>query len=112
MAIHAKDDFDDLYRRATLKKIGDKDWNKRVKKTIAMLHKVFFFDHLYLGGGNSRQVKFSLPRNVSIVSNDAGMEGGAFVWLPKTGVPNKGTCGFHWGVIGKAGEFAPAPSAY
>jgi len=33
-----------------------------------------------LGGGNSRCVSFKLPRNVTLVSNDAGMEGGAFAW--------------------------------
>jgi polyphosphate glucokinase len=80
MAIHKHDDFDKYIGDRTLKKIGRKDWNKRIKKLIAMLGKVFFHDHLYLGGGNSRHVKFKLPRNVSIVSNDAGMEGGAFVW--------------------------------
>ena len=90
MAIHAKDDFDVYIGDHTLKKIGHKAWNKRVKKTIAMLHQVFFYDHLYLGGGNARRVKFKLPRNVSIVSNDAGMEGGAFVWLP-TGKINRAT---------------------
>jgi polyphosphate glucokinase len=83
MAVDAKNDFDLYLGDKTFKKIGRKDWNKRVEKTITMLHNVFFFDHLYLGGGNSRHVKFKLPPNVSIVSNDAGMEGGAFVWLPK-----------------------------
>jgi polyphosphate glucokinase len=81
MAVHPKHDFDDYLGDATLKKIGRKAWNKRVKKTVAMLGKVFFYDHLYFGGGNSRHVAFKLPGNVSIVSNDAGMEGGAFVWL-------------------------------
>lgn len=84
MAIRAKADFDVYIGDHTLKAIGPKAWNKRVKKTIVMLHQVFFFDHLYLGGGNARRVKFRLPRNVSIVSNDAGMAGGAFVWLPKS----------------------------
>ncbi len=84
MAIRARDDFDVYIGDHTLKAIGPKAWNKRVKKTIAMLHEVFFFDHLYLGGGNARRIKFKLPRNVSIVSNDAGMAGGAFVWLPRT----------------------------
>jgi polyphosphate glucokinase len=83
MAVHPKHDFDDYLGDATLKKIGRKEWGKRVKNTMAMLGKVFFYDHLYFGGGNSRHVKFKLPDNVSIVSNDAGMEGGAFVWLPK-----------------------------
>ena len=27
-----------------------------------------------------RAAEFKLPRNVTIVSNDAGMEGGAFAW--------------------------------
>jgi polyphosphate glucokinase len=83
MAAHPKDDFDNYLGDHTLKKIGRKAWNRRVKKTIAMLGQVFFYDHLYLGGGNSRLVKFKLPRNVSIVSNDAGLEGGAFVWCPR-----------------------------
>jgi len=83
MAVHPKHDFDDYLGDAALKQIGNKSWNKRVKKTVTMLNKVFFYDHLYFGGGNSRNVKVRLPKNVSIVSNDAGMEGGAFVWLPK-----------------------------
>ncbi|HWY61947.1 MAG TPA: ROK family protein [Rhizomicrobium sp.] len=83
MAPHAKDDFDAYLGDRTLKKIGHKAWRKRLNKTIVMLNKVFFYDHLYLGGGNSRHVTFKLPGNVSIVSNEAGLEGGAFVWLPR-----------------------------
>ena len=83
MAVNPKHDFDDYLGDATLKQIGKRSWNRRVKKTMIMLGKVFFYDHLYFGGGNSRHVKIELPKNVSIVSNDAGMEGGAFVWLPK-----------------------------
>ena len=83
MAVHPKHDFDDYLGDATQKQIGKRSWNRRVKKTVIMLGKVFFYDHLYFGGGNSRHVKIELPKNVSIVSNDAGMEGGAFVWLPK-----------------------------
>ena len=56
------------------------NWNHRVKKLIGVLETVFNYDRLYLGGGNSKWVKFKLPRNVTIVSNDAGMEGGAFAW--------------------------------
>jgi polyphosphate glucokinase len=83
MAVHPKHDFDDYLGDATLKKIGRKSWNKRIKKTVTTLNKVFFYNHLYFGGGNSRHVQIKLPKNVFIVSNDAGMEGGAFVWLPK-----------------------------
>jgi len=75
-----KDDFDVYIGDKTRRKIGDKHWNRRVEKLIGVLDTVFAYDHLYLGGGNSRCVKFKLPRNVSLVSNDAGMEGGAFAW--------------------------------
>jgi len=55
--------------------------NKMVNgKEVEMGETVFAYDHLYLGGGNSRLVSFKLPSNVSTVSNDAGMEGGAFAW--------------------------------
>ena len=84
MVIHHKDDFDKYIGEHTRKKIGDKDWSKRVAKLITMLSVVFNYDHLYFGGGNSRRITIKLPKNVSIVSNDAGMEGSAFVWLPRT----------------------------
>ena len=45
-----------------------------------MLETVFSYDQLYFGGGNSSCIDAKLPRNVTIVSNDAGMEGGAFAW--------------------------------
>jgi polyphosphate glucokinase len=80
LVVRRKDDFDLYIGDKALRKIGRAHWNKRVKKLIEVLHTVFAYDHLYLGGGNSRWVKFRLPRNVSLVSNDAGMEGGAFAW--------------------------------
>jgi len=83
MPIHGKGDFDAYIGDAERKKIGNKAWNKRVKKLIPVLATVMNYDHLYLGGGNSRRIRFKLPRNVTLVSNDAGMEGGAFVWHPK-----------------------------
>jgi polyphosphate glucokinase len=53
------------------------------------LKTVFNYDHLYLGGGNSACVEFALPRNVTIVSNDAGMQGGAFAWSRYKVSPHK-----------------------
>jgi polyphosphate glucokinase len=83
MPIHHKDDFDAYIGERERRKIGDKEWNRRVKKLIPILSTVMNYDHLYLGGGNSRRISFKLPKNVSLVSNDAGMEGSAFVWHPK-----------------------------
>jgi len=85
LAMHSKDDFDVIVGDTTRREIGTRRWNNRIRKLIAVLETVFSFDHLYLGGGNSACIDFRLPRNVTIVSNDAGMEGGAFAWkhLPK-----------------------------
>jgi polyphosphate glucokinase len=80
LVAHRKDDFDLYVGDKIRRRIGDRHWNRRVKKMIGVLQTVFAYDRLYLGGGNSRWVNFKLPRNVTIVSNDAGMEGGAFAW--------------------------------
>jgi polyphosphate glucokinase len=80
MAIHKKDDFDVYIGERTRRKIGDKRWNRRVVKLIVMLRTVFNFDLLHLGGGNSSRLEGRLPKDVRIVSNDAGMAGGAFAW--------------------------------
>jgi polyphosphate glucokinase len=80
LVMHRKDDLDVYVGDKTRRRIGSAHWNRRVKKLITVLQTVFAYDHLYLGGGNSRCVSFKLPRNVSLVSNDAGMEGGAFAW--------------------------------
>jgi polyphosphate glucokinase len=85
LVMHKKDDFDIYVGDKTRRKIGNPHWNRRVKKLITVLQTVFAYDHLYLGGGNSRCVDFKLPRNVSLVSNDAGMEGGAFAWSKYSG---------------------------
>lgn len=80
LVMHKKDDFDIYVGDKTRRKIGNRHWNRRIKRLIPVLETVFAYDHLYLGGGNSRCVSFKLPSNVTTVSNDAGMEGGAFAW--------------------------------
>lgn len=80
LVVHKKDDFDRYIGDRTRRKMGDKAWNKRLAKLIGVLETVFSYDRLHLGGGNSACVKIDLPRNVHLVDNDAGMEGGAFAW--------------------------------
>ncbi len=63
------------------KQIGDERWNKRVLKAIANMRAIFFFDHLYVGGGNSRRlVRDLLDDDVTIVDNAAGILGGIKLW--------------------------------
>lgn len=80
LAVQKKYDLDVYVGDQCRRRIGNAHWNRRVKKLIGILETVFAYDHLYLGGGNSKCVTFKLPPNVSLVSNDAGMEGGAFAW--------------------------------
>ena len=75
--------YDEQLGEATRKEIGPDRWNKRVLKAIATLHQLMFFDHLYIGGGNSRRVtRDTLPPGVTIVDNSAGILGGVRLWEP------------------------------
>lgn len=65
---------------AERKKIGGKRWNKRVDKTIDTLRALLFFDHLWVGGGNSAKVTLDLPDDVTLVDNSAGLRGGIALW--------------------------------
>ncbi len=53
--------YNEQLGEATRKEIGEERWNKRVHKAIANLRALMFFDHLYIGGGNSRRVARAQP---------------------------------------------------
>jgi polyphosphate glucokinase len=72
--------YDDYIGDAALKKVGVKRWNRRVARTVGILYALLHFDHLFIGGGNAANVSIQLPDNVTLVSNDAGIEGGAMLW--------------------------------
>jgi polyphosphate glucokinase len=73
--------YNDQLGEATRKEIGEERWNKRVHKAITNLRGLMFFDHLYIGGGNSRRVtRHALPDDVTIVDNTAGILGGIKLW--------------------------------
>ncbi len=75
--------YDDYIGEAARAKIGNKRWNRRVKYVTELLYVLFHFDHLYIGGGNTRHLKIEFPANVTIGSNDAGLDGGAALWRLK-----------------------------
>src|SRR5262249_43955289 len=68
--------FDEQLGNAARKRVGDKKWSKRVKKAIASLRSLTNFDHLYVGGGNSKRITFEPDPDVTIIGNEAGIEGG------------------------------------
>jgi polyphosphate glucokinase len=75
--------YDDQLGEATRKEIGETRWNKRVMKAIDNMRALTLFDHLYIGGGNSRRVvRHHLPDDVTVVDNTAGILGGIRLWVP------------------------------
>ncbi|WP_074771246.1 MULTISPECIES: ROK family protein [Paraburkholderia] len=76
--------YDEYIGDAARDKVGNKRWNKRVEKVIGILDSLVNYDKLWIGGGNAARLKFDLPANVATVSNDAGIEGGARLWHPKS----------------------------
>lgn len=74
--------YDEYIGDAAREKAGNKRWNKRVEKVIGILASLVNYDKLWIGGGNAARLTFKLPPNVAVVSNDAGIEGGARLWHP------------------------------
>jgi polyphosphate glucokinase len=76
--------YDENLGEMARKSKGDEHWNHRVREAIARLDGLFFFDHLYIGGGNARRVNRdglgeTLER-ITIVDNSAGILGGIKLW--------------------------------
>jgi polyphosphate glucokinase len=74
--------YDEYIGDAARMKAGNKRWNNRVEKVIGILASLVNYDKLWIGGGNAARLTFKLPANVAVVSNDAGIEGGARLWHP------------------------------
>jgi len=75
--------YDEYIGNAARAKKGKKAWNKRVAKVIEILREVVRFDHLYIGGGNAKDITFALPPDVTIVPNTDGLTGGFRLWRPE-----------------------------
>jgi polyphosphate glucokinase len=72
--------YDQQLGNATRKAIGNVRWNNRVKRAIGNMRRLTNFDHLFIGGGNAKKIDFALDPDVTIISNEAGMEGGVALW--------------------------------
>jgi polyphosphate glucokinase len=77
--VSGKKTYDEYVGNAARRAKGKKAWNKRVLKVIDILRVVVRFDHLYIGGGNAKDLS-SLPDDVTIVPNTDGLTGGIGLW--------------------------------
>jgi polyphosphate glucokinase len=66
------------------KKEGDKHWNHRVREAIDCMDAMFFFDHLFIGGGNAQRIDRDdlgkILERITVVENTAGILGGIKLW--------------------------------
>lgn len=72
--------YEEQLGRAALDEIGKKRWNQRLEKAIDLLERIYNYDWLYLGGGNTKRIDFVLPPNVKITPNVTGLLGGIALW--------------------------------
>lgn len=73
-------EYEDYLGRRGLDKYGKKRWNKLLQEAIEQTYQLFNWDHLYLGGGNTKKIDFKPGKNIEIVSNEAGLLGGVALW--------------------------------
>jgi len=72
--------YEEELGRKALAKAGRKKWNKRLGEAIDQLYRLFYYDRLYLGGGNAAKITIDVPKNASIISNQDGILGGIKLW--------------------------------
>lgn len=77
--------YNDVLGEAARRKAGTKKWKVRVNETVEILRALCFFDHCYIGGGNSARLGTDLPEGVSVVDNAAGILGGIKLWEVTSG---------------------------
>lgn len=72
--------YNDVVGDAARKKSGNKKWLAHVLEAVETFRALTFFDHCYIGGGNSARLVDDLPEGVSVVDNSAGILGGIKLW--------------------------------
>jgi polyphosphate glucokinase len=72
--------YEDFLGKRGFKKHGPKRWNKFLAAAIRQSAATFNWDQLYLGGGNAKEVRLTLAKNIKIISNEDGLLGGAALW--------------------------------
>lgn len=76
--------YDQYVGEPERRRLGDGLWSRRVVAVVEGLRPVFWWDRLYIGGGNSRRITASalarLGDDVVIVPNSAALVGGARAW--------------------------------
>jgi len=75
-----KKTYEDYLGKRGLEKHGKKKWNRLVAEAIEQTAHTFNWDHLYIGGGNTKKLKLKPQKNITIISNMDGLIGGLMLW--------------------------------
>src|SRR5262245_27591319 len=73
----------------TMKRIGRRRWNRRVRRAVELWLQTFNCRRLYLGGGNARLLTARLPAEAKVTSNLAGLLGGIRLWSEPDPAPRR-----------------------
>ena len=73
--------FEEQLGNLARKEVGVERWSARLLKALDGYDRFLFYDHVYLGGGNSKHLDPAmLPAKATIVPNTAGILGGVRLW--------------------------------
>ena len=78
--------YDEYIGTKALQAEGKEKWNKRVKYILTVLKTVFNYDTLYIGGGNAKKISFKPGKQIKLVTNIEGIDGGAKLWQQEEAV--------------------------
>jgi polyphosphate glucokinase len=81
--IHDGNDYDQYIGDAAFKKLGRKQWNKRLSRVLRCVEDLTGYDSLHIGGGNAQHNRLDLDAKIRIVPNEAGITGGLRLWDPQ-----------------------------
>lgn len=77
---HRKKTYDQALGDAGRRRVGSKKWNQQVRRALRTLDSLFYYDAVYVGGGNSSRVRVELGPKATLVDNSAGLRGGIRLW--------------------------------
>ena len=72
--------YNEVLGEAVRAKGGQQEMELPGGTTLVILKALVFYDHCYIGGGNSKRVTINLPPDVSLADNTAGILGGIKLW--------------------------------
>lgn len=72
--------YEEWIGQAARSALGNETWNRWVQRVIETILPIWNPETLYVGGGNTKHIDFTLPDGVVIVPNVAGILGGIRLW--------------------------------